>query len=55
MMEKVQGYATECKYMTGTSGAEILSSYEEQRTDAWQEVEGLTITKRIASTGKVVC
>jgi amphiphysin len=55
MMEKLQGFVQENKFSPGASGAEILGDYENERTEAWQQVESLHITKRIASTGTCTC
>lgn len=38
--------------VSGITGAQITSDYEASRTDAWEQIEGLNITKRFASTGK---
>ena len=50
-MEKIQGFAQENKFRPGASGSEIQADYENERTDAWQQIEAFHITKRVASTG----
>lgn len=55
MMEKFQGFVQEGKFRPGASGSEIQTDYENDRTDAHQQVEALHITKRIASTGIYMC
>ncbi|PVG00707.1 BAR-domain-containing protein [Serendipita vermifera] len=50
MMEKLQGFATECKYRYETSSAEILSEYQDKRGDVWEQVDALHVTKRQALT-----
>ncbi|EEB94593.1 hypothetical protein MPER_06566 [Moniliophthora perniciosa FA553] len=55
ILEKMNGFAEEAKYdITNVSGNQIAADYEENRTDAWQTIEGLNITKRIISTSKMV-
>jgi len=54
MMEKLSTFA-EGKYdITNVPGAQISADYEGKRTDAWEKMEGLNITKRIISTSKMV-
>jgi amphiphysin len=49
-MEKMNSFAEEAQWdASNISGSEIASNYEEQRTDAWQRIEELNITKRIIS------
>lgn len=55
MMEKIQGFVQENKFRPGAPGAEIQETYENERTEAAQQVEALQITKRIASTGIFTC
>ncbi|KAN0100940.1 hypothetical protein V8E55_000924 [Tylopilus felleus] len=53
-LEKMNSFA-EGKYnVTNCSGSQIQSDYENRRTDAWSQIEGLGITKRIISTSKLV-
>ncbi|THU90764.1 BAR-domain-containing protein [Dendrothele bispora CBS 962.96] len=55
ILEKMNSFAEETKYdITNISGNEITANYEEARTDAWNEIESLNITKRIISTSKLV-
>lgn len=50
LLEKTQGFA-EAKYdVSNVPGAHIQADYENKRTDAWEHVEALNITKRILST-----
>jgi amphiphysin len=35
---------------TNVPGAQIVADYEAKRTDAWNTIESLAITKRIIST-----
>jgi len=51
MMKEAFETFAEGKYEVGVSGAEITQSYESSRTDAWQEIEALQISKRVVSTG----
>lgn len=51
MMEKIQGFVQENKFRPGASGTEIQVDYDNDLTEARQQVEGLQITKRIVSTG----
>jgi len=53
-LEHITTFA-EGKYdVTNISGSQIVADYEEKRTDAWNTIEGLMITKRIISTSKMV-
>jgi len=55
ILEKMNSFAEEAKYdISNVPGNEITSNYEEQRTDAWSQIEDLNITKRIISTSKMV-
>uniref|UniRef100_A0A0W0F9Y5 BAR-domain-containing protein n=1 Tax=Moniliophthora roreri TaxID=221103 RepID=A0A0W0F9Y5_MONRR len=55
ILEKMNSFAEEAKYdITNVPGNQIAADYEEKRTDAWQTIEGLNITKRIISTSKMV-
>jgi amphiphysin len=50
LLEKTQAFA-EGKYdVSSVPGAQIQSDYENKRTDAWEKIEELAITKRILST-----
>lgn len=55
MMEKIQGFVQENKFRPGASGSEVETDYENDLTEARQQVEALQITKRIVSTGIYVC
>ena len=55
MMEKLQGFVQENKFRPGASGTEIETDYHNDLTEARQQVEGLQITKRVASTGICAC
>ena len=50
-MEKIQGFVQENKFRPGASGTEIQADYENDLTEARQQVEALQITKRVFSTG----
>lgn len=50
IMERMQAF-TSGKYEGGTTGDEILADYDAKRGDAIEQVEALSITRRIASTG----
>jgi hypothetical protein len=52
MMEKLQGFATESKYVYDVTGQDILNDYQHRRGDVWERVDALSINKRVASTGK---
>jgi amphiphysin len=53
-LEHVTTFA-EGKYdVTNTPGSQIIADYEEKRTDAWNTIEGMSITKRIISTSRMV-
>ena len=53
LMEKLHGFA-EGKYEVNLSGADISQDYENKRTDAWERIEAMNITKRIVSTQKMM-
>jgi hypothetical protein len=55
MMEKLQGFVQENKFRPGASGTEVQADYDNDLTEARQQVEALQITKRIASTGICTC
>ncbi|KAE9409391.1 BAR-domain-containing protein [Gymnopus androsaceus JB14] len=51
LLEKMNSFSEENKYdISNISGNEISANYEEQRTDAWSQIEELNITRRIIST-----
>ncbi|KAJ8091332.1 BAR adaptor protein Hob1 [Marasmius tenuissimus] len=55
ILEKMNGFAEDTKYdISNIPGSQIQSNYEEQRTDAWSQIEEMNITKRIISTSKMV-
>lgn len=46
----MNSFADSAKYeITSMSGGQIEQSYEEKRTDAWNDIENLNIVKRIVS------
>lgn len=49
ILEKVQGFA-QGKYDVNVTTAQIGQEYEEKRSDAWERIESMSITKRIVST-----
>lgn len=50
VLEKMNSFADSAKYeITSMSGGQIEQSYEEKRTDAWNDIENLNIVKRIVS------
>jgi amphiphysin len=52
VLEKMNSFADSAKYEIATaSGAQIEQTYEEKRTDAWNDIENLNIVKRIVSVG----
>lgn len=52
-LEKMNEFAESRQYeVSGISGARITADYEGSRTDAWEQIDNLNITKRFASTGK---
>jgi len=53
LMEKLTGFA-EGKYEIHVPGSQIAEDYEEKRTDAWERIEAMGITKRIVSTQKML-
>lgn len=55
ILEKMQSFADEGKYdITNAPGAAIQEDYESKRTDAWEQIEGLQIVKRIISVSRLV-
>jgi amphiphysin len=55
ILEKMNAFAEDSKYdITNTPGAQIASDYESNRSDAWNEIENLNITKRLISVSKAV-
>jgi amphiphysin len=50
LLEKMQQFSEGKFDVTNASGAQIVADYEEKRTDAWQQIENLNITKRMIST-----
>jgi hypothetical protein len=50
ILEKTQAYADGKYDVSSVPGAQIQSDYENKRTDAWEKIEELNITKRILST-----
>jgi amphiphysin len=49
-MEKMNAFAEDTQYdISNVPGSEIAGNYEQQRTDAWAEIEELNIIKRIIS------
>jgi len=53
ILEKISGFA-DGKYDVSVTFAQIAEEYEDKRSDAAREVEGLEITKRLISTTKFV-
>ncbi|KAF9243760.1 hypothetical protein BU15DRAFT_86204 [Melanogaster broomeanus] len=53
-LEKMQSLAEGQYDVTNCPGSQIQSDYENNRTDAWSQIEDLNITKRMVSTGKFV-
>ena len=52
ILERMNGFAEEHKFdITNSPGSQIASDYEQQRTDAWSQIEELNIAKRIVSVG----
>ncbi|KAJ7596831.1 hypothetical protein C8J56DRAFT_850516 [Mycena floridula] len=55
ILEKMNAFAEDAKFdISSIPGAQIAATYEEQRTDAWNDIENLHITKRIISVSKMV-
>lgn len=53
ILEKMNGFAEEAKYdISNVPAAQIAQDYEEKRTDAWSDIESLSIVKRIISVCK---
>ncbi|KAL5495720.1 HOB1 [Sanghuangporus weigelae] len=53
LMEKIQTFA-EGKYDVSAPLSQIADDYENKRSDAWQRIEDMNITKRIVSTSKLI-
>ncbi|KAH8120689.1 BAR-domain-containing protein [Phellopilus nigrolimitatus] len=53
LMEKLNGFA-EGKYDVHVPTTQISQDYEDKRTDAWERIENMGITKRIVSTAKML-
>ncbi|KAI5120227.1 hypothetical protein M0805_000041 [Coniferiporia weirii] len=53
LMEKIHGFA-EGKYDVQVTSSQIAEDYENKRTDAWEVIENMNITKRIVSTAKML-
>ena len=52
ILERMNGFAEDAKFdITNGPGSQIATDYEQQRTDAWSEIENLNIAKRIISSG----
>jgi len=49
MLEKLNEFS-DGKYEVQVASAQISDDYESKRSDAWERVEALGITKRIVST-----
>ncbi|EIN13473.1 BAR-domain-containing protein [Punctularia strigosozonata HHB-11173 SS5] len=54
LLEKMQQFADGKFDVANVPGSQIAADYEEKRTDAWQQIENLNITKRMISTSKFV-
>lgn len=52
LLDKMQSFSDGKFDVSSTPGAQIASDYETKRTDAWEKIENMTITKRIISTCK---
>lgn len=50
MVEKLQGFASG-KYETGGNGSDVSANYESKLSDAGAQMEALSLTKRVGSTG----
>lgn len=53
LMEKLNSFA-DGKYDVQVPTAQITQDYEDKRTDAWERIENMGITKRIVSTAKMM-
>lgn len=53
LLEKLSGFA-EGNYDVSLPGNQIATDYEEKRSDAWSQIEDMSIVKRIVSTSKMV-
>jgi amphiphysin len=50
LLEKMHSFADENKWdISNVPGSQIAQEYEEKRTDAWAQIEDLSIVKRIVS------
>jgi amphiphysin len=49
LLEKLTAFA-EGKYDVSVPGSQIAAEYEEKRSDTGEQIENLSITKRILST-----
>lgn len=49
MLDKLQTFA-EGKYDVSAPASQVAADYEHNRTDAWEQIEAMGITKRIIST-----
>lgn len=54
ILEKVQGFA-QGKYDLNVTTPQIGQEYEEKRSDAWERIDNMSITKRIVSTCAFAC
>ncbi|KIM84702.1 hypothetical protein PILCRDRAFT_818315 [Piloderma croceum F 1598] len=54
LLEHMTKFADGIYDTTNVPGAQIVADYEAKRTDAWNTIESLAITKRIISTSKLV-
>ncbi|KAG7450757.1 BAR-domain-containing protein [Guyanagaster necrorhizus] len=55
ILEKMNTFAETAKYdISNVPGQQISDEYEQNRTDAWSQIEELGITKRIISVSKLV-
>jgi amphiphysin len=53
-LEKLNSFAEGRYNVTNCPGSQIQADYENNRTDAWSQIEDLNITKRMISTTKFV-
>lgn len=50
LLEKMHSFADENKWdISNVPGSQIAQEYEDKRTDAWSQIENLSIIKRIVS------
>ncbi|KAK0207971.1 hypothetical protein DFS33DRAFT_1379521 [Desarmillaria ectypa] len=55
ILEKMNTFAETAKYdISNVPGQQICDDYEQNRTDAWSQIEEMGITKRIISVSKLV-